>query len=122
MLRIYKLNYYYFFLQSAKKNNDPEVSVYLMLAIMQTSNFITVMNMIFLIFKIHNVYDIRKLAIIGPITFCIFNYYYFTKRGNGKIIMEDNTYNLGKYSFLLYLCLPLSMLLLIVSSYFYQES
>jgi hypothetical protein len=30
----------------------------------------------------------------------MFNHYYFGKLGNGKLIMANNNYSLGKYSFL----------------------
>lgn len=120
-MKIYKLIYDHFFLKSQKKNSDPEIPVYLMLSIIQTNNFLTIINIILIVLNINNIYDIRKVAIIGPIIFCVINYYYFSKKGNGQIIIRDSTYNIGKYSFLLYLYIIMSLLLLIVTYYFYVE-
>lgn len=100
-MRIYKLIYYRFFLKSLKVNTSPQVTVYGMLSFTQTSNFITLVNIFLIITHLNINYDIRKFALIGPPFFYFLNYYYFTKKGNGAIIIKDKSYSLGKYSFLL---------------------
>lgn len=48
-MKIYKFIYYYFYLKSSKKNAVPEIPVYTMLSFTQTSNLITITNVIMII-------------------------------------------------------------------------
>lgn len=94
-MKIYKYIYYVSFLQSSKRNAVPEIPVYTMLSLVQTNNFLTIINIFFFITKIDIHYDILKLIIICPISFYCINYYYFSKKGNGAIIIKDQSYSLG---------------------------
>ncbi|TCN57584.1 hypothetical protein EV142_104244 [Flavobacterium circumlabens] len=120
-MRIYKYIYYASFLQSMKKNAAPEIPVYSYLSFIQTNNLITVINVLLIITRIDIVYDVLKLVLFGPITFYFINYYYFSKKGNGAIIIRDESYSLGKYSFLLDVFGFASFLLVVLTYYFYRE-
>ena len=120
-MKIYKYIYYASFLQSSKKNAVPEIPVYSYLAFIQTSNFITIINVFLLITRLHVNYDIRIVALIGPILFYFINYYYFSKKGNGAIIIKDQTYSLGKYSFLLDVFGFTSFIFVMITYYFFKE-
>ncbi|CAI2765856.1 conserved membrane protein of unknown function [Flavobacterium collinsii] len=120
-MKIYKLIYYHFYLKSSKKNAVPEIPVYAMLSFTQTSNLITIINVIMIITRIDVNYDIRKIALIGPVLFYLFNYYYFSKKGYGAIIIKDDSYSIGKYSFLLDIYNVSSFLLVVLTYYFYKE-
>lgn len=120
MLTIYKRIYYHYFLLSSKKNPDPEIPVYTMLSLVQSNNFLTLLTIFFWITKI-DYYDILKLAIICPVSFYVLNYYYFTKKGNGAIIIKDKNYASGRYSFLLDVYSLSSYMLVIFSYYLYKE-
>lgn len=120
-MKIYKLIYYHFFIKSLKKNTVPEIPVYAMLSFTQTSNLITLTNIIMIITRMNIDYDIRKIALIAPISFYFINYYYFGKKGNGAIIIKDNTYSLGRYSFLLSLYNLASFLIMVITYYLYKE-
>lgn len=120
-MRIYKLIYYNFFLKSIKVNSAPEIPVYAMLSFTQTSNLITLTNIIMIITRMNINYDVRKIALIAPLVFYYINHYYFSKKGNGAIIIKDHSYSLAKYSFLLDLYNIGSFLLMIVTYYFYAE-
>jgi hypothetical protein len=120
-MKIYKYIYYYFFLQSSKKNAVPEIPVYAMLSLVQTSNLITLINIFLIITRINVYYDILKFGLFGPITFYIINYYYFSKRGNGAIIIKDDSYSLGKYFFLLDVYNLASYFLVAITYFLYKE-
>jgi hypothetical protein len=92
-----------------------------MLSFVQTNNLITLINIILIITRVNVAYDLLKLVIVGPIIFYIMNYYYFSKKGNGKIILEDTSFSLGKYSFLLDLFNIISVILVVVTYYIYKE-
>ncbi|MDN3675580.1 hypothetical protein QWY99_21340 [Flavobacterium branchiarum] len=66
-------------------------------------------------------YDIRKIALIAPILFHLSNYYYFKIKGNGAIIIKDDSYSLGKYSFLLDAYNIASYILVAITYHFYKE-
>lgn len=120
-MKIYKLIYYYFFLKSLKKNDAPEIPVYAMLSFVQTNNLIALINIILIITRVNIAYDILKLVIVGPIIFYIINYYYFSKKGNGAIIIKNTAFSLGKYSFLLDLFNIMSVILVVITYYIYKE-
>ena len=120
-MKIYKYIYYYSFLQSSRKNAVPEIAVYSLLSFTQTSNLITLLNIVLIITKIDIYYDLRIIALVAPIVFYAVNYYYFGKRGNGAIIMKDQSYSLGKYSFLLEVFGYASFLLVVLTYYLYKE-
>lgn len=120
-MKIYKYIYYYSFLQSSKKNSVPEINVYTLLSFTQTSNLITFLNVVLIVTRINIYYDLRIVALICPILFYIINYYYFGKKGNGIKIMKDESYSLGKYSFLLEVFGFTSFLLVVLSYYVYKE-
>lgn len=120
-MRIYKLIYYHFILKSKKKNAVPEIPVYAMLSIVQTNNLIAVVNLVLLITKIDTEYNVLKFALFGPITFYGINHYYFSIKGNGARIIKDQTYSLGKYSFLLDVYNITSIILVAVTYYFYKN-
>ena len=120
-MKIYKLIYYHFFLKILKKNAVPEIPVYSMLSFTQTSNLITLTNIIMIITRMNIDYDVRKIALIGPILFYYINYYYFSKKGNGAIIIKDDSYSLGKYSFLLSVYNLSSFFVMVLTYYFYKE-
>ncbi|TCN57595.1 hypothetical protein D0809_13505 [Flavobacterium circumlabens] len=120
-MRIYKYIYYFFYIKSSKKNAVPEIPVYTMLSFIQTSNLITITNIIMLITRLNINYDVRKIALVAPILLYFLNYYFFTKKGNGGIIIKDETYSLGKYSFLLDVFGFGSFPLAVLTYYFYRE-
>lgn len=120
-MKIYIYIYYASFLQSRKKNEVPEIPVYTLLSFIQTSNLITFTNIIMLITRLDINYDVRKIALVAPILFYFLNYYYFTKRGNGEIIIKNESYSLGKYSFLLDVFGFASFPLVVLTYYFYRE-
>lgn len=120
IMRIYKLIYYDFFLKSIKVNSAPEIPVYAMLSFTQTSNFITIINIIFAITRPNFNYDVLKLVLICPILFYFINYYYFTTKGNGAIIIKDKSYSSGKYSFLLDVYNLGSFFLMAITYWFYS--
>lgn len=68
-----------------------------MQSLVQTNNFLTLLNIFFWVTKI-DYYNILKLVIICPVCFYKLNYY--TKKDNGAIIIKDKNYDLGRYSFL----------------------
>jgi hypothetical protein len=120
-MKIYKFIYYHFFLKSLKKNAAPEIPIYAMLSFVQTTNLITLINVILIITRMNIHYDVLKFALFGPITFYFINYYYFSKKGNGAIIIKDNAYSLGKYSFLLDVYNIASFFLVVITYYLYKE-
>ncbi len=99
-MKIYKYIYYYDFLRSAKKNSAPEIPVYTSLTFVQTSNIISVLNLFLIASNIKLNYNLPLVCLILPPVLFLFNHYYFGKKGNGKIIMADKNYSLGRYSFL----------------------
>lgn len=113
--------YYNFFLKSLKKNDVPEIPVYVMLSLTQTSNLITITNIIMIVTRMNIDYDIRKIALIASILFYLINYHYFGTKGNGAIIIKDDSYSLGKYSFLLSVYNLSSHFIMILTYYFYKE-
>lgn len=120
-MKIYKYIYYNSFLQSSKKNAVPEITVYTLLSFTQTSNLITILNIVLIMMRLNVCYDIRKIALVAPILFYILNYYYFGKRGNGAIIMKDPSYSLGKNSFLLEVFGFASFIMVVATYYIYKE-
>ncbi|MDN3675584.1 hypothetical protein QWY99_21360 [Flavobacterium branchiarum] len=74
-----------------------------------------------IITRINIVYDVTKIALIGPILFYLINYRYFGKKGNGAIIIKDDSYSLGKYSFLLTIYNVSSFFIMILTYYIYRE-
>ena len=120
-MKIYKYIYYTFFLKSSKQNEEPEIPVCAMLSIIQTNNFLTIVNIFLFITKINIHYDIMKLVIICPISFYCINYYYFIKKDNGDIIIKDRSYSLGRSSFLLDLYNISSYFLVGLTYYLYKE-
>ncbi|MDN3675582.1 hypothetical protein QWY99_21350 [Flavobacterium branchiarum] len=121
-MKIYKMIYYYFFLKSSKKNTVPEVPVYTLLSLTQTSNLITITNIIMIVTRMNINYDVGKIVLIGPVLFYLINHYYFSTKGNGAIIIKDDSYSLGKYSFLLRVFNISSHFIMILTYYFYKES
>ncbi|NWL01575.1 hypothetical protein DM790_12160 [Flavobacterium collinsii] len=121
MLKIYKYIYYASFLQSRKVNAAPEITVYSYLCFIQTSNVITILNALLVLTKMNVNYDVRLFAAIGPIFFYFINYYYFSKKGNGKKIIKDQGYSLGKYSFLLDVFGFVSFMMVVATYYVYKE-
>ena len=97
---IYKYIYYYDFLRSSKKNASPEIPVYTSITFVQTSNIISLFNLFLIIIKKQINYNLPVVGLILPPILFMFNHYYFGKLGNGKLIMANNNYSLGKYSFL----------------------
>lgn len=120
-MNIYKYIYYSSFLQSSKKNEVPEISVYSYLSFIQTSNLITFINVLLMITRISVNYDVRVVAIVAPILFYFINHYYFSKKGNGATVIKDKSYSLGRYSFLLDVFGFVSFMLVVVTYYFYKE-
>jgi hypothetical protein len=120
-MKIYKYIYYASFLQSRRVNASPEILVYGYLSFIQTNHLIIVVNVFFILTRINIYYDILKLFLLGPITFYLINYYYFSKKGNGAKIIEDKSYSLGKYSFWLDIFGFASFLLVVFTYYLYKE-
>lgn len=121
IMKIYKYIYYHSVSQSSKKNNAPEFNAYSLLSFTQTSNLVTIVNIILIITRIKINYDLRLVAIICPTMFYAVNYYYFTKKGKGSIIMNDRSYCLGKYSYFLNLFTYSSFIFVVISYFFYKE-
>ncbi|NWL01576.1 hypothetical protein DM790_12165 [Flavobacterium collinsii] len=120
-MKIYKYIYYATFLQSRKRNTAPEIPVYALLSLVQTNNLIVIINLFLFLTKVDINYDIRKIGIVGSITFYVINYYYFSLRGNGSKIINDKNYSLGQKSFWLDIFSFMSFFLTALTYYFYKE-
>lgn len=121
IMKIYKYIYYRSYLQSKKVNGAPEIPVYGHLCFIQTSNLLSLINILLTITKLNVNYDIRIGALVGPVVFYLIDYYYFSTKGNGEIIIKNESYSLGKYSFLLDVFGFASYMLVGLTYYFYAE-
>jgi hypothetical protein len=119
-MKIYKYIYYYSYLKSRKKNPSPEIPVYTRISFDQVNNMLTLINIFFSITKSNISYDMPKCYLIIFPLLCLFNSYYFGKKGNGAKIIKDSRYSLGKYSFILDVYSIISILLVGFSYYLYK--
>lgn len=121
IMKIYNYIYYLSLIKSSKKHSSPEFYAYTLLSFTQTSNLLTIINVVLIVSRVKVNYDLRLVAMVCPVLFYFIDYYYYSKKGNGKIIMKDKNYNLGKYSYLLELFTYSSFIFVIISYYFYKK-
>lgn len=120
-MKIYRYIYFYYYLQSKKVNGSPAIPVFALLTFVQLNNIIMLLNICLIILDINlGNYLTRFYLVLPPFVF-YWNYYYFQKRGYGKLTIENKNYDLGKFSFVLDIFNVTSILLVAVTFYFYNK-
>lgn len=120
-MKFYKYIYYNLYKTSRVENASPEIPVIGFISFCQTNNLLSLLNIFFFFTHINNNYDIPKYYLVSIIVLFIVNYYYYETKNNKKIIIENSNYELGKYTFLVYLYLALSVFLAGYTYYIYKE-
>ncbi|RTY91332.1 hypothetical protein [Flavobacterium sp. GT3R68] len=120
-MEFYKYIYYNVYKSSKKVNATPEISVIGLISHCQINNLLTVLNLLFFFTRTNDNYDIPKCYLVGIIVLFAANYYYYESRNNKRGIIENHNYNLGKYTFLCYVYLGLSVFLAGFTYYIYKE-
>lgn len=120
-MKFFKYIYYNVYLASAKFNASPEIPVISYISFAQTNNIISLMYIFLFFTKLVRKFNLPVIYLIIQIILFIVNYYYFIVFKKGDVIVKNEKYSLGKFSFMTEVYLFLSVLLTGLTGYLFQE-
>lgn len=120
-MKFFKYIYYNVYLASAKYNASSEIPVISYISFAQTNNIISLIYMFLFFTKWVKKFNLPVAYLIIQIILFIANYYYFIFHKKGELIINDEKYSLGKFSFMTEVYLFLSVFLTGLTGYLFQE-
>lgn len=120
-MKFYNYIYYNLYKTSKVVNVSPEIPVMGFLSFCQINNLLSLLNLFFFFTRINDNYDMPTFYLVGIIVLFAANHYYYESKNNKKTIIENHNYDLGKYTFVCYVYLVLSVFLAGFTYYVYKE-
>ncbi len=116
----FKVLYYNLYNWSKRNNSTPEIPVLGFISFCQTNNILTLISLILILFNLNIDFKIHTYFIGIQILTYLLNLYFFEIRKKGRLIIQNNSYSLGNYFFLIYMYIILSVFFTGLSFYYYK--